>query len=349
MKTTKDLVPRISRQSGVSLIEIMLALMLSLILLAGVGQIYISSKQTYRVQDGQSRLQENVRYALDLLTENIRETGFQGCRRLGSTNIAVIGLAPANDFSTATAITGYDAEGTGWESGWNPVLPVTLTNVVIGTDVITVQYGATCGGMPIDPATSTNTSLSIPSTNSCNVGAADMLLVADCDNVDVFRASAVATNAGLTTVTINGIGNSQNNLSKAYTLASAELMRFNSYTYYIRLDVNGQPALWRMDNTVAAGGNNPVALVEGIEDMQVVYGVDTDGDNIANQFQTAAVVANWAQVVSVRITLTARSVGENADRLTTTQRNYVFNGANTQDYRLVKTFTSTISLRNRQN
>jgi len=346
---------RMFRQSGVSLVEILVALVLSLVLLAGVGQIYLGSKQTYRVQDGQSRLQENGRYALELLTKDIREVGYQGCRQIGTPTPpkvianAALGNTLGNKFAQDTVIKGDERPTTG---GWNPtnpnpVLPDTVKDTVMtGTDVVAIQFASSCGGAPI--SATTTTSVTIPATNTCSLGVGDTLLLSDCQSVDVFRADT----ATATTVTVTGANNSQGNLSKAYSaLTAAELMRFNSYTYFIRLGASGEePALWRLDNTSAVGGDNPAELVEGIENMQILYGVDTDADRVPNQFVTADAVPDWTQVVSVRVTLTARSVGEKgSDNLTSAQNapRFYDGNANYVDRRLLRNFSATISLRNR--
>ncbi len=70
MKSVVRLAPLAQR--GLTLVELMVALALSLLLLAGTIQIFISSKQSYRVQDALSRLQENSRAAVDLLSRDIR-------------------------------------------------------------------------------------------------------------------------------------------------------------------------------------------------------------------------------------------------------------------------------------
>ncbi len=66
-------------QTGISLIEIMIALLIGAFLLGGVLQIFIGSKQTYRMQENLSRLQENGRLALDLIGRDIRMTSYWGC------------------------------------------------------------------------------------------------------------------------------------------------------------------------------------------------------------------------------------------------------------------------------
>jgi type IV pilus assembly protein PilW len=66
-------------QSGMTLIEIMIALLIGAFLIGGVLEIFINSKQTYRVQEGLSRLQENGRFAMDFLAKDIRKAGYKEC------------------------------------------------------------------------------------------------------------------------------------------------------------------------------------------------------------------------------------------------------------------------------
>ena len=64
------------RQKGFTLVEIMVALTLSLVLIGGVIQIYLSSKESFRVQNELARLQENQRIALEFIQNDIRRAGF---------------------------------------------------------------------------------------------------------------------------------------------------------------------------------------------------------------------------------------------------------------------------------
>ena len=64
-------------QQGFTIVEIMVAIALSLILIAGVVQVYVSSKESFRVQSELARLQENQRIAIDFLQNNIRQAGFK--------------------------------------------------------------------------------------------------------------------------------------------------------------------------------------------------------------------------------------------------------------------------------
>lgn len=64
------------RQSGFSLIELMIAMTLSLMLLGAVIQVFLSSKLTSELSDDISRIQENGRFSLEFLSRDIRMAGY---------------------------------------------------------------------------------------------------------------------------------------------------------------------------------------------------------------------------------------------------------------------------------
>ncbi len=66
-------------QSGMTLVEIMIALLIGVFLLGGILQIFVSGKQTNRMQENLSRLQENGRFAMDFLSKDIRMAGYRAC------------------------------------------------------------------------------------------------------------------------------------------------------------------------------------------------------------------------------------------------------------------------------
>ena len=102
----------------------------------------------------------------------------------------------------------------------------------------------------------------------------------------------------------------------------------STITYTVQTGAGGQPALFKNDGTTTR------ELVEGIENMQILYGADTNIDSTPNYYVSAGTVGlSMAQVVSIRIALTVRTIDGN---LTTTG-----------DGRIRRNFTSTIALRNR--
>ena len=63
---------------GFSLVELMVALVITLILLAGISQIFVSSKKSFTIQDSLARQQENGRYAIEVISQDLRRAGYWG-------------------------------------------------------------------------------------------------------------------------------------------------------------------------------------------------------------------------------------------------------------------------------
>lgn len=87
-------------------------------------------------------------------------------------------------------------------------------------------------------------------------------------------------------------------------------------------------------------------LIEGVENMQIQYGEDLDGNRSADVYRSADQVVDWGAVVSVRISLLLQSV---EDGIVSHPQTYRFNGMTTTatDRRLRRTFSTVIALRNR--
>lgn len=350
-------------QRGLSLVELMIAMMLSLVLVAGTMQIYLSNKQTYRVQEAQSRVQESARYGLEFLTKDVREAGYSGCRPLDQMNVQVIAKAPIPGFSEATAIAGNEAIYNGSSWSWSPSLPTAIaTDVVDGTDALTIQKGSSCGATLTGNLDSSNANVKISSPNACSISAGDALVIADCEDAHVFKATNVSSGSGQEEISHGTNENDQTHFCLSYASVNsgacdagnaklysydAELLKFTSVTYFIRLGAGGRNALWIYDYTKAVvTSRNPMELVEGVENMQVSYGLDTDADDIVDSYSTADAVTDWSQVVSVEIRLLLETQDDN---LTIANQTYTYNGATvtSPDGRLRRVFTTTVGIRNR--
>ena len=77
--------------------------------------------------------------------------------------------------------------------------------------------------------------------------------------------------------------------------------------------VNGGTLKCKTITQIAGGGwpnaGNEIELVEGVDRLEVLYGIDTAGDSrSANQYVSADRVSNWNKVRSIRIAVLANSV-----------------------------------------
>lgn len=70
-----------NRMSGLSLVELMVAIAISVLLLMGVVALFVSSRASYETTERLSRIQENGRFALDQLAVDVRATGYNDCSR----------------------------------------------------------------------------------------------------------------------------------------------------------------------------------------------------------------------------------------------------------------------------
>jgi type IV pilus assembly protein PilW len=68
-----------TKQSGISLVEILVALVISLFLLGGIVQVYVGNKTTFAFTNALAEVQENGRFAVDMISQDLRLAGEWGC------------------------------------------------------------------------------------------------------------------------------------------------------------------------------------------------------------------------------------------------------------------------------
>ncbi len=309
MKTTHTMHPQ---QTGLTLIEILVAMVISLILMAGVLQIFQANRQSFRVQESLSLIQENGRTAMRILAEEMRMAAFWGCR---SKDIKI-----TDNLNTA---------GAGYQNLLaNDGIAGTNNDGFNASDSITIN-GARNDGFAISAAIG-SLSNDIPMINGNGIQPGDIMLITNCVMGDIFQVTN-ATPLGpadpIEHAMSGSPGNSTDSLSFNY---DTETMVFpvRQTTYSIAADPDSnEPSLIRTE-----GGNE--TLVESIEDMQIEYGQLLDAINGDMRYVPAGTAGlNMDEVRSVRITLTARSIASNV--------------AVGGDGRLRRTFSNTISIRNR--
>lgn len=342
-----------STQRGLTIVELMIGLVLGLLLLGGVLQIYLSSNQTYRSTEALSRIQENGRFALDFLLPDIREAGYKGaCSRdqpiknhLNTTSAAY------NDryFDLNAGIQGWEGS-----AGGN-----TLPNYRAGTDTILLKHAAVWSGVTATGNTPVNAS-TINVTAPSGIPQGAIMMISDANGCELFQKS---NNANANTITKAGGGTPGNatpgeNFSNHYT-GDMEIATIQSVIYYISQRDGALPMLRRVEYN---GGSvitdsARTELVEGVVDMQICYGVDTDEDISVDSFVKANAVTDWNDVRAARVTVVTVSPQENVATeavsvqfpdcdgtvLTRTSADYPELGQR----RLAQAFTSTIGLRNR--
>lgn len=157
--------------AGISLVEMMIAMVIGLVLMLGVIQVFSASRTASMLAEGSARAQENGRFAMDFLQRDIRMAGHFGCvndqahfvRGEGDpaiNTVAVSGSGHPLDFSIS--VQGYEAPNTKppgtltlgdtWAVPVNLPAAITKLNPRGGSDILVLRYLAP-EGVPIKALT----------------------------------------------------------------------------------------------------------------------------------------------------------------------------------------------------
>lgn len=329
------------RQRGLTLIELMVAIVISLILTGGVIQIFLGSQQTYRFQESLSRVQESGRFALETMARDLRGADFRGC---GGSSVQFNSIVK-NGGSGGTPFGGDGILGHTHDSGWTPALDGDVADEDPDQDSDVIQvFTADGAGIDIVQQHFKSAKLDIAKVSDFSDG--DIVWVTDCNNATEFQITNIAQDG--TRLVHSGTGNKPPQLGKTYP-AGATVLSFTARSYFIATsDAPGsnEPALFRLDRD-----GDAEELVEGVERMALEFGEDTDADRQVDQYRDAAEIEGgnaWDEVVAVRIHLLVRG---REDNVTDEEQSVSFPpGAVAQtfgDRRLRQVFTTTVGIRNR--
>jgi len=365
-----------SRQKGVTLIELMIALALSMFVLLAVTTVYISTKRTYNYQETIVQLQENARYAITTLASDLREAGYAGCNPSVNNLLDPAGTG-ANAYNPQAGVEGWeytatptgpgdvpvfasstnigaDADWTGF--GATPLNSLLSASVVQGTDVIAITSASTREDLIPNPAPATSASIVVNKAHGIDDSA--IVIVSDCAKGDMFQHRAGG--GGAVALNRPAAGNPGNINPANWVQAITSDMRIqtvNSFMYFIGVNPAGEPALFRADFSFGTTAVTPDEIAPGVENMQILYGEDLTNDSnfMPDRYVTADAITNPDNVVTVRISLLMRTPGDlDRDAPAVAQTFPMLSNTATSttvsyppDLRARRVFTSTIFLRNK--
>lgn len=357
------------KQSGLTLVELMISILLGLILMVGVIQMFVGSKNTFYSQQALSRVQETGRFAVEHLTRDIRMAGYSGCFSRFSDNTAATVDSTLNDQSTfrwdyETFIKGYTYVGTALDfMAASPtgagITPLANTDVLVissatGSGIV---VGKNNNGAQLFASSPSGNKAACTPTDRCDgLADGDILIVTDCQKARIFQASGVNIGGGgspflnIQHAAAGTPGNTASMVSwgganpdKVFEPGS-QIIQMRKVIYYIKNNTAGIPSLYQWDNGVDS------ELVEGVEDMDLTFGRDTTKDLAPDSYDSAtAVGTNWPQVVSVHAELLVRSA--ETDLLPEAQ-SYKFplsaaTAVTATDKAMRQVFTVTVGIRSR--
>jgi type IV pilus assembly protein PilW len=340
------------KQTGFSLVELMIAMTLGLVTIGAVGWVYLGTSQTYRSQDALARLQEGARYAFEVIGNDVRMTGANACYSSSQANV-INGFDTrwyTNLFDMPLSAEEFDG-GSGSDTEFSDALRVVRADV-------SREY-----------IVNSHTAPTFTLTSSHDLEAGALMVATDCNNVAMFQASAAA-GTQVSHGTAGSPGNSISNLGSGGSAISmpqgSRLYRVSASSYFIDTNPAGEPALYRSRPVGVNATPTAEELVEGVEDLQVAFAVDSDNNGEADFFdpdgdgdpyltgdQVSAAGAlgatpaeRWERVESVRISLLIRT---SEDNVIPSAQTLTYNGAPLApgDRRLRRVFTHVIKVRNR--
>jgi type IV pilus assembly protein PilW len=349
----------------------MIAVVVGSVLIAVVARMVAGTLATYRSDEYLARLQENARFAIEQLHFAGRMAGFSGCAR--SINSLLDTTAAAYEpgiYDVTRVFSGWEHDGTGdaddytiatldpagvalseWSDADGNDLVDDLEDLVVpGTDVLVVKYADRVLNVGASGTTAAN-AVTVALTGDNGIDQNALVLIADCLGSDLFQNRAADDAAQLSRSDSGGSpGNASANFSHAYG-TDMEIYTFTVAVFFVGRGPSGEPALFRRTHHAAGvDGVETLELVEGVENMQILYGEDTDGDRLVDIYRTSDTVVSWADVVAARVGLLLRTVESGRQENDTAiydvlGTNVTPPAADARRHRRV--FTTTIALRNR--
>jgi len=285
-----------------SLVELMIAMTISLILLGAVAGIFVSTSKARNEVERSSRQIENGRYAAEIISDDLRLAGFYGELDVGAITPAATLPADPCSVNAADWIAAIPVHVQGYNDVAAAPGTCVMPNLKTGTDVLVVRRVQTC----------------LAGVDGCaaEVGTRPYLQVSQCNDIPPPPSYLLTLGAVAASLKLKSVAP-----CAACTCAvTVPRRRYLVNIYFISTD-NGAgvsvPTLKRLELTGAGWVETP--LVEGIEQLQLEYGIDslpaavppatTPGDGAPDSYTSApATVDDWMNVVTAQFYILARNI-----------------------------------------
>jgi type IV pilus assembly protein PilW len=332
-----------SRSRGFSLVEMMIAITMSLLVCAALVSVFVGSRSAFLATSGTAAVADGGRFALSFIENSVRSAGYMGCATAQTAGTAAgvapailnAGVTPLYD-SFGQGLGGFEANNTGigqsvsvplasgaapvtadtsagdWVSGLDAAL---VGQVVKNNDVLVVR--STLRNAPtvyVNAIADGTSSFTVNDAGGLAVG--DFAVISDCTKFAAFQVTSISGTDPSVVIGHAGGGSSPGNSTSSFPVSfyiGAQVTALDTIVYYIGRGADGDSALFSYDlnstNTFTA-----TELVPDIEAMQVLYGVDTTGSSTVGEYVTADQVATQAfgglgfnGVMSVKVAVLAAS------------------------------------------
>jgi type IV pilus assembly protein PilW len=284
--------PRHAR--GITLIELMIALVLGLVVTGAALALFVTNRQTYTASENLNRMQETARSAFELMSRDIREAATNPCdSTMALTNqIKDSTTRWWTNWDLATGVQGYPAATAFPDAGFG----TGEGDRVNGTAAIEFKSAVPTGAVVSADMANTSSEITVNSTSGISGG--DILAICDFNHGTLFQATGTA--AGQISHATSGTpGNIDSTLPPDIYKKNAIVARVHASRWYIGHNDDGGTSLYQSSlvNTAGAPGVATNEIADGITGMQLSY-LPIGGAS----YQEAP--ADWSSVAAVKIELT---------------------------------------------
>jgi len=279
-----------SVEHGLSLVELLVSMLLGVFLSAVMVSAYLGAKRSYFYEEQISRMQENGRYALRLLTRELGMAGFYG--GLLSTE----GVVPV---SVAT-----DCSAPQW--ALNPAKPLELVNDYNGADTpMTLDLTRfTClDSADIRPGTDILAIKRTAAEASSRRGAPATALTRSTVQRWYLRLRGGQHPAWEQLRPVDLFDPARTNSNQSYWSAISRIFFIRKYS-----GTQGDAIPTLCMEALAGNAMSARCLVQGVENMQLEFGIDTDADGVANQYKALPAAEELDNAVTAKVFLLLRSL-----------------------------------------
>lgn len=323
------------KQNGFTIVEVLISLSVGLVLMAGVISIFVGMKTTSTETNSYGELQENGRFAMSLITDDLIRQNFWG-DLTGPLDMAALTISP-----NPTGLSG-DCVGSGTNNASFPIAVGHFRTLWGQTVVNASNMGCITNAKLASDIIQIKRAVASPFPDTV----ADPLVSADLEDIRYYIKSN--TNTAAIFDGSDAIPDMEN----------AQVWEYQHHIYYVREDTqsstNKVPVLVQGRLQNAASAITLDMMVEGIEKLYFMYGVDSDDDGIVNAFIAADNMttdfwdnADGARIIAVKIFVLARNILPDLqyENNNIYQLGDSFFDANGDNYRRLL-FSSTITLYN---
>lgn len=348
-----------SRDGGFTLIELMIAMLLGLVVIAGVTSVFLAGQQSFRTNNALADVEDGSRIAFELMARDIRQAGLYGCDNSSSRVSNVLNGGSTLWYADwSNALHGYDDASTdpaltGVGSAANGGVPIKgqASLHILSAGSIT----ASVSGAPSSAAANLNLN---QKSDELQIG--DIIIVCSLQGTDAHATMLQITNFTNNNIVVvhnsnnSGTNPSPGNCSKGLGYPpdcssavgngyifppNSPIAKLTASDWYIGTNAAGGASLYRLTLSTGASGVSatPQEIVRNVclpaDDpscvgMQITY----HASGSSSYVDATTIGANWAAVDSVRVKLSLKST---------------FQRASVKATPIIRTYSATTTVRNR--